>query len=71
MAWRSGCFTLMSQTYAPCFLGSDAATPEHFRQYQRVAQHVPLYRLTYSDDLSQLVAIARFVESSRRTSTHT
>jgi hypothetical protein len=54
---------LMSQTYAPRFLGSAASTPEHFNQCRQIACRVPLYQLTRPIDFSQLKYIATFIES--------
>ena len=53
---------LMSHTYAPRFLKSEASTPEHFDQCRSVAQHVPLYRLIRPKRLDALNAIVAAIE---------
>lgn len=46
--------TLLSQAYAPRFLGSGASTAAYFNKCQRLARHVPLYRLTRAMDFSRM-----------------
>lgn len=45
---------LVAQTYAPRFLGASATTPQHFNQCHRLANQVPVYRLTRPKEFSRM-----------------
>ncbi len=52
---------LLSQSYAPRFLGSRASTPAFFDSLQALVRRVPAYRLQRPHDLAQLDDVAAYV----------
>lgn len=61
--------TLLSQAYAPRFLGSSASTTEYFDKCQQLTRHVPLYRLTRPMDFSRMGEWIRAVEKDTAATT--
>jgi hypothetical protein len=54
--------TLMSQTYAPRFLGPSTSTAHAFKRCQQIASTIPLSKLTRPLDFSQLNDVLNLIE---------
>ena len=71
LAPRTAFLAVLSQTYAPRFVGTEGTGVDHFNQVQQLLQHVPVYLLERPRRLEELDAFAAFIEQHQSDSTDT